>query len=194
MRRGCVVAILAVVLVLGLLVVATQLLPGPSAPVPTATPTPTLVAASATESNSTSIPTATPRSRLGLPDPNRTPGTVNPAATEATLDETICKSGWAASVRPPSAYTGALKLVQIVQYGYADKNPSYYEEDKATPSQAAGAVSGDAGPHGRRGTPSGLPHLARLQRRVVALPSEVARASRAEGRPFTSRSAWRAGA
>lgn len=136
-RRAYVVAILTVVLAFGLLVVAAQLLPGPSAPVPTAAPTPTLVAASATAS--TSIPSATPRSRLGLPDPNRTPGAVNPAVTEGTLGETICKSGWAASVRPPSAYTSALKLVQIVQYGYADKNPSHYEEDHLVPLEVGGA-------------------------------------------------------
>ena len=56
----------------------------------------------------------------GLPNHHLTPGTVNPAVTPETLATTICRSGWATSVRPPSAYTSALKVVQIREYGYAD--------------------------------------------------------------------------
>lgn len=76
---------------------------------------------------------------VGLPDHGRTPGAINGSATQDNLAATVCKSGWATSVRPPSAYTGALKLVQIVEYGYADRNPSHYQEDHLVPLELGGA-------------------------------------------------------
>jgi hypothetical protein len=82
---------------------------------------------------------STPRSPVGLPDPQRTPGSINPNVTPETLATTICKSGWTATIRPPSAYTGALKLAQIVEYGYADRSPSHYQEDHLVPLELGGA-------------------------------------------------------
>jgi hypothetical protein len=79
------------------------------------------------------------RSTIGLPDPVRTPGAINPAPTQDNLATTVCKPGWATSVRPPAAYTSALKLVQIVEYGYADRNPSHYQEDHLVPLELGGA-------------------------------------------------------
>jgi hypothetical protein len=76
---------------------------------------------------------------IGLPDSKLTPGAVNPAANQANLEATVCKPGWAKSVRPPSAYTSALKLVQIVEYGYADRNPTHYQEDHLVPLELGGA-------------------------------------------------------
>jgi len=52
---------------------------------------------------------------------------------------TICTKGWTATVRPPSAYTSALKLAQIVEYGYADRTPSHYQEDHLVPLELGGA-------------------------------------------------------
>jgi hypothetical protein len=78
-------------------------------------------------------------STLGLPDPERTPGAINPAATQDNLATTVCMSGWAATVRPPSSYTSALKMVQIVEYGYADRDPSHYQEDHLVPLELGGA-------------------------------------------------------
>jgi len=66
-----------------------------------------------------------------LPDPSRTPGAINPAVMQATIHQTICVSGWTATIRPPSSYTTALKEQQLAS-GYAyhrDTNPSDYEED-----------------------------------------------------------------
>jgi hypothetical protein len=77
--------------------------------------------------------------RVGLPNPRLTPGAVNTAVTPDTIDTTICKAGWTGTVRPPSAYTSALKLVQIVEYGYADRSPSHYEEDHLVPLEVGGA-------------------------------------------------------
>jgi hypothetical protein len=79
------------------------------------------------------------RSTIGLPDPAHTPGAINPAATQDDLATTVCKPGWATSVRPPSAYTSALKIVQIIEYGYADRNPSHYQEDHLVPLELGGA-------------------------------------------------------
>jgi len=81
---------------------------------------------------------ASPR-RAGLPDPHLTPGAINPSVDDSTLDTTICSSGWTATVRPPSAYTNALKLAQILQYGYSDRNPRDYEEDHLVPLELGGA-------------------------------------------------------
>jgi hypothetical protein len=78
-------------------------------------------------------------SRVGLPNSALTPGAINPDATPGDLSTTVCKPGWATSVRPSSAYTAALKLVQIVEYGYVDRNPSHYQEDHLVPLELGGA-------------------------------------------------------
>jgi hypothetical protein len=36
-------------------------------------------------------------------------------------------------------YTSALKLVQIIEYGYADRRPSDYQEDHLVPLELGGA-------------------------------------------------------
>lgn len=113
------------------LVAVAAWLPGPRAALPIAPNSP---AASDFASAS-----ATPRSPVGLPDPKRTPGSINPNVTSDDLATTICKSGWTATVRPPSAYTGALKLAQIVEYGYTDRTPSHYQEDHLVPLELGGA-------------------------------------------------------
>ncbi len=48
-----------------------------------------------------------------LPDPAKTPGALNPEVTQATIGTTICVRGWTQTVRPPQAYTLALKRQQI---------------------------------------------------------------------------------
>lgn len=126
MRRWVVVIGIVLALVL-LAIVAGQWLLGPRAPVPNASQT-----ASAAEGSPSPRPVA-------LPDPKRTPGSINPSATQNNIDATVCKSGWASSQRPPAAYTNALKLVQIAQYGYADKNPRDYQEDHLVPLELGGA-------------------------------------------------------
>jgi hypothetical protein len=66
-----------------------------------------------------------------LPDSARTPGAINPAVTQADIGQTICVSGWTATVRPSSSVTTALKVEQL-QSGYTyngDMSTSDYEED-----------------------------------------------------------------
>ena len=58
-----------------------------------------------------------------------TPGVANPDVTQANIQDTICKSGWTATVRPPASYTNALKKQQLAAPKFKDKTPSHYEED-----------------------------------------------------------------
>jgi len=53
-----------------------------------------------------------------LPDPVCTPGALNPKVTPKTLRTTICRSGYTASIRPPSDVTRREKLANILSYGY----------------------------------------------------------------------------
>ena len=63
------------------------------------------------------------------PDPRVTPGVVNPAVTEANIQQTICARGWTATIRPPATYTNALKHRQLAAAHAADMNPAHAEED-----------------------------------------------------------------
>jgi hypothetical protein len=63
-----------------------------------------------------------------LADPVRTPGVLNPDVTQATIRETICRSGWTRTIRPPTDYTNALKLEQMRLYREHGP-PSAYQED-----------------------------------------------------------------
>jgi hypothetical protein len=76
--------------------------------------------------------------QTALPDPARTPGAINPEVTQATLGSTICRRGWTRTVRPPQAYTSALKRQQIREFGYADRRMGDYEEDHLIPLSLLG--------------------------------------------------------
>lgn len=52
-----------------------------------------------------------------LPDPRCTPGSIDPAVTQADIHQTICVRGYTAKVRPPEAQTEALK--------FGDAYPAY---------------------------------------------------------------------
>ena len=75
----------------------------------------------------------------GEPNPSLTPGELNPAVTQATIRTTICNTGWTATIRPSSAYTTALKIKQIRQYGYRVTATSAYEEDHLISLELGGA-------------------------------------------------------
>ena len=51
-----------------------------------------------------------------LPNPVYTPGSTSPAVTQANINQTICVSGYTATVRPSSSYTTALKTRQLATY------------------------------------------------------------------------------
>jgi hypothetical protein len=58
--------------------------------------------------------------------------------TQANVQTTICVRGYTTTVRPSSSFTGALKVKQIAEYGYADTNPADYEEDHLIPLELGG--------------------------------------------------------
>jgi hypothetical protein len=60
--------------------------------------------------------------------PILTPGVLNAAVTEATIQTTICRRGWTATIRPPTSYTSALKRRQMAAYGETGP-PTDYQED-----------------------------------------------------------------
>ena len=49
--------------------------------------------------------------------------------TQGNIQETICKSGWTDTIRPPTSFTNNLKAQQLQATRYQDKVPSHYEED-----------------------------------------------------------------
>lgn len=53
-----------------------------------------------------------------LPDPKCTPGSTNPAVTQATIKTTICQIGWTATIRPPVSVTGPMKKASARSYGF----------------------------------------------------------------------------
>jgi hypothetical protein len=58
----------------------------------------------------------------------RSPGVASGAVTQANIRATICKPGWTRTIRPPVAYTNALKVRQMRQYRERG-SPSAYQED-----------------------------------------------------------------
>lgn len=93
-------------------------------------------------SPATSVPTATPSTafchmREVLPDPNCTPGALNPRVTQATIRITICLAGWTSTIRPSVTYTNNLKLAQMRWYGFTGA-PGEYEEDHLIPLELGG--------------------------------------------------------
>jgi hypothetical protein len=79
------------------------------------------------------VPPGQPAPRVGpsylYPDPETTPGVTNPEVTQANIQQTICVTGWAATIRPPHSYTDTLKKQQLQAVRFTDKNPAHYEED-----------------------------------------------------------------
>jgi hypothetical protein len=75
-----------------------------------------------------------------LPDLHCTPGALNPAVTQNTIDSTICRSGWTSTVRPPESVTEPEKLASMAAYGDRG-SASAYEYDHDVPLELGGAVN-----------------------------------------------------
>jgi hypothetical protein len=81
-----------------------------------------------------------------LPNHARTPGAVNPSVSQASIGQTICVSGWTATVRPSSSVTTELKVAQLAS-GYTYKGDTAtgdYEEDHLISLEIGGAPSAEA--------------------------------------------------
>lgn len=77
-------------------------------------------------------------SAADLPDPQRTPGALNPTVTQQNIRQTVCVKGYTKTIRPPMYYTNQLKKEQIQEAGYQDTNPQHYEEDHLVPLSVGG--------------------------------------------------------
>lgn len=75
-----------------------------------------------------------------LPDPVCTPGAINPDVTQANINETICKSGWTDTIRPPVSVTGPLKQSLMMKYHTIDPS-SRVELDHLISLELGGAPS-----------------------------------------------------
>jgi hypothetical protein len=80
------------------------------------------------------------RGLYSRPDRRCTPGTVNPAVTQATIGSTVCRSGWTSIVRPRVSITEPEKVASMAAYGL--RGPaSAYEYDHLVPLELGGAVN-----------------------------------------------------
>lgn len=74
------------------------------------------------------------------PDPGCTPGAVNPAVTQATINRTICVHGWTKTVRPSESITEAEKRASMAAYGDT-RSMGSYEYDHFVPLELGGATN-----------------------------------------------------
>ena len=77
---------------------------------------------------------------FSFPDPRCTPGALNPAVTQATIGQTICRSGWTQSVRPSESITEPEKYASMAAYGDTG-SASGYEYDHFVPLELGGATN-----------------------------------------------------
>jgi hypothetical protein len=82
---------------------------------------------------------ARPPGLYARPDARCTPGALNPAVTQSSIDTTICRSGWTATVRPSESITRREKLASMDAYG--DAGASAYEYDHLIALELGGAVN-----------------------------------------------------
>jgi hypothetical protein len=74
------------------------------------------------------------------PDPGCTPGALNPAVTQATIDRTICVSGYTEAIRPSESITEAEKVASMAAYGDGG-SPGGYEYDHLVSLELGGATN-----------------------------------------------------
>jgi hypothetical protein len=74
------------------------------------------------------------------PDPSCTPGALNPAVTQATINSTICVAGWTKTVRPPENITEQEKAASMAAYG-ANGSMGDYEYDHFVSLELGGATN-----------------------------------------------------
>ncbi len=73
-----------------------------------------------------------------LPDPRCTPGSIDPAVTQADIRSTICKSGYTRKVRPPEAKTERFKF-RVAYPAYGTPQSERTELDHLVPLELGGS-------------------------------------------------------
>ena len=79
-----------------------------------------------------------PLNRSGLSPPPDVPGAVDPTITQANIDKTICRPGYARSVRPSHAITGPIKR-RLMDTHHPGEPMTDYELDHLIPISIGGA-------------------------------------------------------
>ncbi len=74
-------------------------------------------------------------------DPRCTPGVLNPAVTQATIKQTVCRTGWTSTIRPPTSYTDPLKRKLMTAYRVGGRSSSGFELDHLISLELGGAPS-----------------------------------------------------
>jgi hypothetical protein len=83
---------------------------------------------------------ATGQGLYALPDPHCTPGALNPAVTQATIEQTICVSGYTRTIRPAESITEPEKQASMAAYGDSG-SMSGYEYDHLVSLELGGAAN-----------------------------------------------------
>ncbi len=73
-----------------------------------------------------------------LQDPSCTPGAIDPRVSQASIDSTICVSGYTSEVRPPYSYTAPLESELLRSYGLS-ASPASTELDHLISLELGGA-------------------------------------------------------
>ena len=73
-----------------------------------------------------------------LPDPRCTPGSIDPAVTQADIRSTICKKGWTRTVRPPESQTERFKF-DVAYTAYRTPHSTRTELDHLVPLELGGS-------------------------------------------------------
>ncbi len=73
-----------------------------------------------------------------LPDPRCTPGSIDPAVTQADIRSTICKSGYTKKVRPPESQTERFKY-DVAYPAYRTPGSERTELDHLVPLELGGS-------------------------------------------------------
>lgn len=115
--------------------------PPPTAVISTSSPIPEGPTGTATENQpgSTLVPTLDPSLAPFLPRPDLTPGADDPRVTQNNIHQTICVSGYTATVRPPESVTEPMKKQSILDYGLTDQTLGDYEYDHLISLEIGGA-------------------------------------------------------
>ena len=75
------------------------------------------------------------------PDLRCTPGALNPAVRQATIDQTICVPGYTKTIRPSESVTEPEKLASMAAYGVGGRSPHDFEYDHLVSLELGGAVN-----------------------------------------------------
>jgi hypothetical protein len=84
---------------------------------------------------------ATGQGLYSSPDRHCTPGALNPAVKQSTIDQTICVSGYTKTIRPSASVTDREKLASMAAYGDASRSPHDFEYDHLVSLELGGAVN-----------------------------------------------------